>query len=114
MPIQTKDQKMAQAAFRCVSERCSQRGEGFEDYKSFALAFPALVHSCGLAQSMAFAQAKNKSDFVEDLENVLGDERTNWLCARSREADLEEYTRLSRQVLMASTWIKRYCQAKGE
>jgi len=49
MGIRTKEQQMAQAAF----ERVQGRSSGFEEYSSFALAFPALVHSCGLAQALA-------------------------------------------------------------
>ena len=98
---------MAQAAF----ERVQGRDSGFEEYSSFALAFPALVHSCGLAQALAFAQAKGRTDYLSDLENVLGEGGD--FCTRSREAELMEYMRLSRRALAASSWIKRYCQAKG-
>lgn len=107
MGIRTKEQQMAQAAF----ERVQGRSSGFEEYSSFALAFPALVHSCGLAQALAFAQAKGRTDYLSDLENVLGE--GEGLCKRSREAELMEYMRLSRRALAASSWIKRYCQAKG-
>ena len=106
MGIRTKEQQMAQAAF----ERVQGRDSGFEEYSSFALAFPALVHSCGLAQALAFAQAKGRTDYLSDLENVLGEGRD--FCTRSREAELMEYMRLSRRALAASSWIKRYCQAK--
>lgn len=106
MGIRTKEQQMAQAAF----ERVQGRSSGFEEYSSFALAFPALVHSCGLAQALAFAQAKGRTDYLSDLENVLGE--GEGLCTRSREAELMEYMRLSRRALAASSWIKRYCQAK--
>ncbi|NLL37339.1 MAG: CRISPR-associated protein Cmr5 [Fretibacterium sp.] len=112
MSIQTNEQKMAQAAFGCVSAR--SKGEKFEDYKSFALAFPALVHSCGLAQALGFAESKDKKDYLNDLEKVLTDIEQKGICERSREVGLNEYTRLSRHVLTASTWLKRYCQAKGD
>ena len=113
MGIRTKEQQMAQAAF----ERVQGRSSGFEEYSSFALAFPALVHSCGLAQALAFAQAKGRADYLSDLENVLGEDvgenGGGDLCTRSRQAELMEYMRLSRRALAASSWIKRYCQAKG-
>ena len=108
MCIRTKEQQMAQAAFERVRGRSS--GLEFEVYSSFALAFPSLVHSCGLAQALAFAQAKGRADYLSDLENVLGE--GEGLCKRSREAELMEYMRLSRRALAASSWIKRYCQAK--
>ena len=114
MGIRTKEQQMAQAAFERVQGRSS--GLEFEVYSSFALAFPSLVHSCGLAQALAFAQAKGRADYLSDLENVLGEDvgenGGGDLCKRSREAELMEYMRLSRRALAASSWIKRYCQAK--
>ncbi len=114
MCIRTKEQQMAQAAFERVRGRSS--GLEFEVYSSFALAFPSLVHSCGLAQALAFAQAKGRADYLSDLENVLGEDvgenGGGDLCKRSREAELMEYMRLSRRALAASSWIKRYCQAK--
>ena len=114
MGIRTKEQQMAQAAFERVQGRSS--GLEFEVYSSFALAFPSLVHSCGLAQALAFAQAKGRADYLSDLENVLGEDvgknGGGDLCKRSREAEVMEYMRLSRRALAASSWIKRYCQAK--
>ena len=112
MSIQTKDQKMAQAAFGCVAKRSG--GSSFDEYQSFAFSFPSLVHSCGLAQALAFAQAKGKRDYIDDLEAVLNGIESKEICKFSREASLADYTRLSRHVLTASTWLKRYCQAEGE
>ena len=111
MSLRTKEQKMAQAAFGCVSKIAKSE---FDEYNSFALSFPSLVHSCGLAQALAFAQAKQKQGYIKDLETVLEGIEQSGICKLSREADLTNYTRMSRHVLMASTWIKRYCQAKGE
>ena len=110
---------MAQVAWARVEKRS---GAGnFSEYNSFSLAFPALIHSCGLVQAVAFAVTKDKDkDFLRDLQDVFdavdsaGDLKT---C--SREAGLAEYTRISRHAIAAASWIKRYCQAldkdaKGE
>ncbi|MBY0230788.1 MAG: type III-B CRISPR module-associated protein Cmr5, partial [Gemmataceae bacterium] len=65
MPLQTRSQKMARTAFSRVEERGKS-----EEYRAFARSFPTLIHQCGLAQAVAFAQAKN-AGYVADLEAVL-------------------------------------------
>lgn len=109
----TNEQKMAQKAYSCVSSR---EGDKFEDYNSFALSFPSLIHACGLAQAVAFAEAKGRgNDYLADLnavfnevENVkLRDEGHNEIL----QADTAEYMRISLRAISAASWIKRYCQA---
>ena len=105
----TKEQSMAQKAFLRVSERQSE--SDFNDYKSFALTFPSLIHSCGLVQAISFACSKKKNKYVEDLQSVFNEIDTGDLAQRSREALIMEYMRISRHALSAASWIKRYCQA---
>ena len=106
----TKEQKMAQEAYSRVTER--SKDKDFDGYKSFALSFPSLIHSCGLVQAVAFAQAKDKGEYIDDLQKVFdttdnaGDLRT-----KSREAPVMEYMRMTRHAIAAAGWIKRYCQA---
>ena len=106
----TKEQSMAQKAFLRVSER--QAESDFGDYKSFALSFPSLIHSCGLVQAISFACSKKKNKYVEDLQAVFNEiDNAGDLATRSREAMVMEYMRISRHALSAASWIKRYCQA---
>ena len=42
-----------------------------KEYQTFAKRFPALVHTCGLAQAIAFALAKKEQTYVTDLASVL-------------------------------------------
>lgn len=108
----TKDQKMAQAAYGCVSKRKGDKDFNFDDYSNFAYAFPALIHSCGLVQAVAFAKAKGKADYIADLQAVFDRvDDAGDLYERSRAADLSEYARISRHALAAASWLKRYCQA---
>ena len=118
--ILTKEQEMAQKAWKCVSDRRSSfKDEDFDKYSSFALAFPALIHSCGLVQAVAFASRDDKDDkksflrdFMKDLQDVFNTiDKAGDLKVRSREAELAEYSRISRHALAAASWIKRYCQA---
>jgi len=83
-----------------------------EDYAQIAKKFPALVHSCGLAQAVAFIEAK---------EGEVGKKYLTHVCAVlnehqdigdvSRNAELMEYQRFSRDVIESATWIKRYTEA---
>jgi CRISPR-associated protein Cmr5 len=107
--MRTYDQKMAEKAFECVLPRKNNK-----EYRSFALSFPSLVHSCGLVQAVAFAEGKNR-DYLSDLSKVLNvvEDKLD-LSLMSREAKVMEYTRISRRALSAASWIKRYVQAFDE
>lgn len=112
MNVQTNSQKMAQAAY----QRIVQRKPG-EKFVSFAREFPSLVHSCGLAQAVAFAKAKHHEDYLQDLAAVLttighSEARSpDSLEAATRERSVPAYVRLSRNALQAAGWLKRYVEA---
>jgi CRISPR-associated protein Cmr5 len=117
MSIQTRDQILAEAAFRCVKQR--QGSPKLKDYESFAKKFPALVHTCGLAQAFTFALAKNQSDYAADLAAVLAavGRRPAGSAADLdtliRGCALPVYLRLSRDAIAAAGWLKRYTEALG-
>ncbi len=114
--MQTRSQKMAQQAYEQVHRR-----EVVDGYTSFAKDFPTLVHTCGLAQAIAFAEAKTDDHrrYLDDLAKVLS--RVGYgrkgLYARatfaenSREFPVLNYVRLSRDALAAAVWLKRYVEA---
>lgn len=117
---QTNSQKMAQAAYQAIRDRNPPK-----EYVSFAREFPSLVHSCGLAQSVAFAQARSKSkadhhqhQYITDLAAVLKaaghPEIVSFkaLETATRNFQVGPYLRLCRDALLASTWLKRYAEAK--
>ena len=107
--MRTYDQKMAEKAFQRVSS-----SENDEKYRSFALAFPALIHTCGLAQAVSFAEAKDRSDYLGDLNDILKvlvEGAAVNLSRESREAGVVDYMRLTRRAVDATSWIKRYVQA---
>ena len=113
--MRTYDQKMAEQAFQCVQNRVVTK-----EYGSFAQSFPALIHSCGLAQAVSFAEAKDMVKYLNDLNEVLKaivtEGATVDLLRESREAQVIDYMRLTRRAISAASWIKRYVQAldKGE
>lgn len=111
--INTRSQQLAERAFDQV-----QRHEGLPDkkrqeYIGFAKRFPALVHTCGLAQAVAFAHAKAPDDYLDDLRAVMKSDKTDVasFAAAIRTADLGPYMQLSRTALEAAGWLKRYAEA---
>lgn len=117
MQTKTNSQKMAQAAYQKVTQR-----RPTEAFTSFAREFPSLVHSCGLAQAVAFARAKgaHQVEYLSDLAVVLHAaahptiKDAEQLAEATRENAVGAYIRLSRDALQAATWLKRYVEANGK
>ena len=120
--MHTRSQKLAQAAFASVKAQLKTNAEGKISldvkYKSFARTFPSLIHTCGLAQAVAFAEAKEEYHlFLEDLAKVLtASNRTDtgtrsMLASAARTVELSGYMRLSRDAIQAASWLKRYAEA---
>lgn len=117
--MDTISQRMAIAAFPAVKAR-QDDVQRFKEYATFAKKFPSLIHVCGLAQAVAFAQAKKESKYLEDLASVLkatgqsGITTAEELAEKSRTVKVSEYLRLSRHALAAAGWLKRYVEALTE
>ena len=131
MSVHTRSQRLAQAAYKRVTARLTTYDKGKkvldDKYETFAKKFPSLIHTCGLAQAVAFAEAKgvpkapNKPkpelQYLDDLAEVLKAAGHPTLTDRvalakqSREHDLSTYLRLSRDAISAASWLKRYVEA---
>lgn len=92
-----------------------------KQYGSLCHNFPIMVLRSGLSQAVAFVWIKAKNDagtphgyFLKHL-SALTDGSTNETPAafqkRINEAELTEYQRLSRKVLAASIWYKRFAES---
>jgi CRISPR-associated protein Cmr5 len=133
MSVHTRSQRLAQAAYPRVAVRIppgtdpKKFTQAQKEYRTFAKKFPALIHTCGLAQAVAFAEAKGASkdpskpkpelQYLDDLAEVLKaaghptiSNRAE-LSKQSREHGLSTYLRLSRDALNAAGWLKRYVEA---
>lgn len=110
--IQTKKQRRAQAAHPCVgSVKGTQSADG---YSQLAKRFPALVHTCGLAEATAFVEAKEGPTgtlYLQHLVRVMGLPENTDLHRISREAVLLQYQLLTREIIESATWLKRYSEA---
>jgi CRISPR-associated protein Cmr5 len=118
MTVHTRSQILAQAAFPSIQRRHSSLNDKqFKEYTSFAKKFPALIHTCGLAQAVAFALAKKEMDYIADLAEVIKaaghPEVTEQqsLEHQARTQPLSGYVRLSRDAINAAGWLKRYVEA---
>lgn len=118
MSPQTRSQKMAQAAFaQIASHTQSGATQPRKDLVSIAKAFPALIHTCGLAQAITFAMAKKHTEYLGYLASVLhaigytniGNARA--LDELAHKEPLANYLRLSRDTIEAASWLKRYVEA---
>lgn len=112
--MQTRQQVRAQKAYECVSGEIP----GDKDaYLRLTKKFPALVHSCGLAQSLAFVAARGTDGggvgkkYIEHLTSVMALPEGTDLQEQSRNAELMDYQHLSGEAIEAATWIKRYAEA---
>ena len=116
--VQTQSQLYAQRAYQKVTCVKGRGAEKEAKYRTVALSFPSLVHTCGLAQAIAFVEVKGKnSGFSEHLDYVLFEierketDEESLVAEKSRTNDLLDYMQLSRQVMTASGWLKRYAEA---
>lgn len=126
MSVHTRSQKLAQAAYPRIANRIPPGTDpknftkDQREYRTFAKKFPALIHTCGLAQAVTFALAKQENDYIEDLAAVLRESghaeitSAQALHERARTQPLSGYLRLSRDAINAASWLKRYVEAAGE
>jgi CRISPR-associated protein Cmr5 len=101
-------------AFEAATENAPQPRE---KYRTMALKLPALILTDGLVQSLAFVQARGDEAQLKLLDDVAatavwpGVDSGEALVARSRTAELSEYMILTRRVLAALVWYKRYAES---
>lgn len=111
--MQTRQQERAAAAYTRVNAMLGQAKQ--KDYGRLCLHLPALIHQCGLCQTVAFLQAKAKdkteSAHFRVLEDLAGVMKTLDLPKAARNGQLGEYLQLSREAMRAAEWMKRYAEA---
>ena len=109
--MRTRNQEYAAQIF----EQVTQVGEDErKKYGSLAHRLPVLIRTAGLAQALAFVDARGKNPgkrLLDDIAAVLRFKDKDELLRRSREAELPEYMRLTRDVLTSLVWYKRFAQS---
>jgi CRISPR-associated protein Cmr5 len=110
--MQTRNQEIAADVFLKVSEHTNKSKEQKEQYKSNADKLPVLVQTAGLAQALSFIESRG-SDMAKvllnDLANTLG--KPNLSSDSRNTQSLQEYLHLTRQVMLALLWYKRFASS---
>ncbi|MGL6226198.1 MAG: type III-B CRISPR module-associated protein Cmr5 [Thermoguttaceae bacterium] len=115
--MKTRDQEYAEKSYNAVSKRIKTFDDKTKkEYKSFAKRFPTLIHTCGLMQALAFAQAKDGMNLnvLEDFIKVLNKTETpdtQAFVSECQGKDLSDYMHTSRNAMLAAGWIKRQADA---
>lgn len=117
----TREQLYAKAVFDKIKPLMDRSEADKKKYGSLAHKLPVLIRTAGLAQALAFVQARNdekspQRQLLRDLADVL---RKNKVLAqdadlveRSRVAPFDEYMRLTEASLQALLWFKRFAQSE--
>lgn len=103
-----KDQRMMRAARQRIAQ-----GQLAWEAAGFADAFPALLETHGLAQSVALAKARGNRRYLDDLAFVLAAAANAKVASAEsldraiRELSVTEYVHLSCNTLRAATCLKQ-------
>ena len=110
--MQTRGQQYARKIHEQVSKVVNE-GER-KQYGSMAHKLPVLVRTAGLAQALAFVEARGSEpakQLLEDLAQVVEADNKKELLDRSRTYDLVQYMHLTQKVMTALIWYKRFAQS---
>ncbi|MCA9945798.1 MAG: type III-B CRISPR module-associated protein Cmr5 [Anaerolineales bacterium] len=86
-------------------------------YGTMAHKLPILIRTAGLAQALAFVQARGSEaqhkllDHLAQTINIQGISDKDGLTKASREAALSQYIFLTRRVMDALVWYKRFTES---
>ena len=113
--MRTRNQEFAAKVFGQVTQVAGRLGrEESKRYASLTQKLPVLVRTAGLAQALAFVDARGGAAgerLLGDLAAVVGLTTAQRLLECAREAELPEYMRLTGTVLEALNWYKRFAQS---
>lgn len=112
--MQTREQKYAASAYQAVNALSKSGLEDKQSYGGMAHKLPILIHTAGLAQALAFVDARGKASqrqLLTDLAGTIGKASKDTLLASARNAELSEYMHLTQQIMDALLWYKRFAQS---
>lgn len=104
----TRNQRYAAQIYEQVSQVPEAERQ---KYGSMAHKLPVLVRTAGLAQALAFVDSRGSTEQRRLLEHIAQVVNEPDLLERSRTAELADYMRLTREVLVALVWYKRFAQS---
>ena len=111
--MKTRDQEYASKVVKNVSAVKETLNEDDRNrYGAMAHQLPILIRSAGMAQALAFLETRDThghKQLLIDLAATVGLPGT--LVQKARSAELNEYMQLTRQVMAALLWYKRFTQS---
>ena len=110
--MQTLDQQYAASAYDLILP--IRKEDDYRQYGAMAHKLPILIYTAGLVQALEFVRSRGKPiqwRLVEHLAITIGQGDAKTLLATVRRAQLSEYIRLTRQILAALLWYKRFAQS---
>lgn len=111
--MKTRDQEYASDAVQKVSAVKKNLNDiECNRYGSMAHQLPILIRTAGLAQALGFLETRDTRghrQLLDDLGATVG--LPNTLVQKAGGVQLNEYMHLTRQVLAALLWYKRFAQS---
>lgn len=115
--MKTFQQQLAETAYQDVTAVKGKDEAYRKKYATMAHKLPILIHTAGLAQAVAFVQARGSDAQTELLDQVSraidlssiknGDD----MARESRNAPLATYMLLTRRAMAALLWYKRFVES---
>ncbi len=115
--MHTNQQKYAQKAFGQAEEIAKKYEKGSEyrqKYGSMSHKLPLLIRTAGLAQALAFVQAKKQTaydDLLDHVATAVDIKNGKTLAQKSRREHVDGYILLTRRVTAALIWYKRFAES---
>lgn len=110
--MRTRDQRYATKVHSQAQMVKSDFKDDYRKYGAMCHKLPILIRTAGLAQALAFVDSRDKpiyKRFLRDLAQTLDMEED--LCTQARKVELNDYMRLTWQVMAALVWYKRFAQS---
>jgi|SRR5947199_3530472 len=110
--MQTLDQQYSASAYEQVLS--IKKEKDYKKYGAMAHKLPVLIHTAGLVQGLEFVNSRGEPiqrRLLEHLAVTLGQENAQTLLQTVKSAPLSRYIRLTRQMLAALLWYKRFAQS---
>lgn len=111
--MRLRSQQYAETIYDCVN---TVGDDNRAKYGALCHRFPLIVRECGLAASFGFLAAKGRSDngakaLLDHYVSVMDARDADALRQLAIDADIFAYRDLTRKVLVAADWFKRYAEA---
>jgi CRISPR-associated protein Cmr5 len=110
--MQTIDQKYSVTVYKQVLKIKEEPDS--KKYGAMAHKLPILIHTAGLLQALEFVKSRGNTIqklLLEHLAITVSQGDAETLLKAARSGKLNEYMRLTRQVLAALLWYKRFAQS---